>query len=325
MQILNQISKDFEAYLSDLSFRKEPIELYDPIQYIMGIGGKRLRPAVLLLTCYLFEGKYQRGLSAALAVEIFHNFTLVHDDIMDEAPLRRGQPTVHQKYNLNTGILSGDVMLVLAYKFLTENTPAHQLPKVLQVFNQFAVEVCEGQQMDMNFERKDKVTIDEYIRMIELKTSVLVAGAMQIGALLGGAKEKEAEAMYQFGRNLGIAFQLQDDLLDTYGDPEKFGKKIGGDIAQNKKTILYLKAIERALPHQHQQLELLYQSNRVKEQDKIKKVIEIFGELNVKDQVIELQEIYKNNAFKHLNSLDIPPERRGVMELFANNLMRREL
>ena len=324
MQILHQINQDFKAYLIEQVFEREPIELYHPISYVLSIGGKRLRPAILLLSCYLFEDKYEKALPAALAIEIFHNFTLIHDDIMDNAPLRRGMQTVHEKFGLNSGILSGDVMLVLAYKYLMEQKDSLLLSKILKVFNRLAIGVCEGQQMDMNFEKRELVSIEEYLRMIELKTSVLVAGALEIGAILGGANQKEASTLYQFGRNLGIAFQLQDDLLDTYGDPEKFGKKVGGDIAQNKKTILYLKALEIARPVQKEKLSWLFHSSQIEESQKITGVVEIFDELGVREHATTLQEAYKAEAFRNLDLLNIGDEKMKVIKTFAQNLMIRD-
>lgn len=325
MQILHQIQQDFEAYLEGSLFENEPKELYSPINYILQIGGKRLRPAVTLLSCYLFKGYYNHALPAALAVEVFHNFTLVHDDIMDNAPLRRGMPTVHEKYSVNTGILSGDVMLVHAFDLLLKLEDQKHFKKMLEVFTKLAVEVCEGQQMDMNFEGLQEVNIDEYLRMIELKTSVLVAGAMKIGALLGDADFDDAEAVYQFGRNLGISFQLQDDLLDTYGDPEKFGKKVGGDIVQNKKTFLYLKAMELADQNQKTRLIELYQPNQLNEKAKIEEVVDIFNQLNIKKETELKKEEYKNKAFSYLENLKVENERKKLLENFAFYLMNREV
>lgn len=325
MQILNQIQRDFEAHLKDSLFENDPEELYFPINYILQIGGKRLRPAVTLLTCFLFKGKYDHALPAALAIEVFHNFTLVHDDIMDNAPLRRGMPTVHEKYGVNSGILSGDVMLVQAFDLLLKLEGQKHFPTLLKIFTKLAIEVCEGQQMDINFEQQQVVKIDEYLRMIELKTSVLVAGAMKIGALLGDADMEDAEAVYQFGRNLGISFQLQDDLLDTYGDPSKFGKKVGGDIAQNKKTFLYLKALELADQNQSSRLVELYQQNKLNEKEKIEEVVHIFNQLGIKEETELIKEEYKDRAFSFLKKLNIEDKRKKLLENFADYLMDREV
>ncbi len=325
MQILNQIQEDFESYLFSNPFEDQPSELYDPVNYILKNGGKRLRPSVLLLSCYLFSGKYYHAMPAAYAIELFHNFTLIHDDIMDAATLRRGKLSVHEKYGLNSGILSGDIAMVQAFDSLLKLDDQKQLPELLRIFTKLAIEVCEGQQMDMNFETREKVEIAEYIRMIELKTSVLVAGAMQIGALLGGASKKDAEAVYQFGRNLGISFQLQDDLLDTFGDSKKFGKKVGGDIVQNKKTYLYLKALELANTDQLTSLKKLYQSNQLNEENKIEKVVGIFNSLNIMGETETIKEKYRQEALVCLNSLNVLQERKDVLENLADYLMDRDV
>ena len=325
MQILHQIRKDFETHLKANLFKKCPTELYAPVNYLLQIGGKRLRPSVLLLTSYLFKGSYENAFPAAFAIEVFHNFTLAHDDIMDNAPLRRGMPTVHEKYDVNTGILSGDVMMVQAFDLLLTLKEQKQLPELLKIFTKLAIEVCEGQQMDMNFENQEEVKIEEYLRMIELKTSVLVAGAMKMGAILGGADNDNSEAVYQFGRNLGISFQLQDDLLDTYGDPEKFGKKVGGDIAQNKKTFLYLKALELANQNQKQRLQELYRQTQLNEKAKIEEVVNIFDQLGIKRETELIKEKYKEEAFSYLWKLNVEPERKKLLENFAHYLMNREV
>lgn len=235
-----------ENTLARQDFDLEPIELYRPISYILGLGGKRLRPAMVLAGCELFEGKVEDALLPSLGVEIFHNFSLVHDDIMDDASLRRGKKTVHEKWNTNIAILSGDAMLVKAYQYVAEVDKA-KLPSVLKVFSQTALEICEGQQMDMNFEERQDVSEEEYLEMIRLKTAVLLGAALEIGALVGGANHNSAESLYEFGVNAGLAFQVQDDLLDAYGDPQKVGKKAGGDILQEKKTLLmiYAKALDQ--------------------------------------------------------------------------------
>lgn len=325
MQILNQIQTDFKDYLATNSFDQEPNELYAPINYILNIGGKRLRPAILLLSCYLFDGRYKQAMPAALAIETFHNFTLVHDDIMDEAPLRRGKTTVHHKYDVNTGILSGDVMMVHAFNYLLQMDQPEKMTKILKSFTKQAIEVCEGQQMDMNFESREDVSIDEYLKMIELKTSVLVAAAMEIGAIMGGASEADATAIYQFGRHLGIAFQIQDDILDTYGDPKKFGKKVGGDIAQNKKTVLYLTGLQLAETADRLALQDLYQSTADDETKKIREVMAIFDRLGVRESTEKLQEAYKNKAFAYLDGLEVPENRKQEMLQFGYSLINREV
>ena len=324
MQTLHQIQKLFEHYLQTNKFSGSPQELYAPVDYILSLGGKRLRPAVLLMGHYLFDDSFERSLPAAFAIEVFHNFTLLHDDIMDAAPLRRGKPAVHEKYNLNTGILSGDVMLIYAYDFLMR-LDHPRLNEVLRVFNQTAIEVCEGQQMDMNFENRDDVKIEEYLKMIELKTSVLVGGALKIGALLGGASMKDAHSLYEFGRNLGIAFQLQDDVLDTFGDPEKFGKKTGGDIAQNKKTFLYLKALEVADEEIKTTLTSYFNNPGMEEEMKIREVVQIFNQLNIKELAKEKMKCFQQIALSHLAEIRVASERKALLENFADALMQREV
>lgn len=323
MQILHQIQKLFESYLAANRFDRFPPELYSPINYILSIGGKRLRPAALLLSHRLFDEDIEKALPAALAIELFHNFTLIHDDIMDEAPLRRSHPTVHYKYGLNAGVLSGDAMLVLAYEFLLKmETPCQG--EIWQIFNKTALEVCEGQQMDINFESRPDVKIEEYIRMIELKTSVLVAAAMKMGALSGGASTGDAELIYEFGRNLGIAFQLQDDLLDAYGDPKKFGKKSGGDIAQNKKTFLYLKAFELADRREKDLLIRLYSGDNRPEEEKVGQVMELFNQLNIRNLAEKEQLRYQEVALESLERISVSEDRKVALKEFANGLMQRE-
>jgi len=245
MQQIVQLQNSINQYISNKTYGASPVELYEPINYIMSLGGKRLRPCLLLMACDMFGGDVEQALAPALAIEVFHNFTLMHDDIMDKAPLRRGKPTVHEKWNANTAILSGDVMMVESNKLIMQ-VKDNILRPVLDVFNDTAVGVCEGQQIDMNFETRQDVQIDEYINMIRLKTAVLVGGALKMGALVGGADDAEGTLLYNFGEQLGIAFQLQDDILDVYGDPKKFGKQVGGDIISNKKTYLLIKALELA-------------------------------------------------------------------------------
>lgn len=315
----------FKEYLAKNAFSQQPKELYEPVNYILSIGGKRLRPLLALMGCELFSDKIERALPAAMAVEIFHNFSLLHDDIMDAAPLRRGQPTVHTKYNVNTGILSGDVMLIWAYRFLmnTEGGLENQM-RLIHIFNKMATEVCEGQQMDMNFETRDNVTIPEYIRMIEFKTSVLIAAAFQMGALIGGGTEGDASHLYEFGRNIGIAFQIQDDILDSFGDPLKFGKKVGGDIIQNKKTILVLKAFELANETQEFELQGFMSSTDVEETLKIEAVKKLFETTGAR-RFAELEmENYLKIAFANLDATPLSMEKKNYMRQFANDLMMRE-
>ncbi|MFT4972140.1 MAG: geranylgeranyl diphosphate synthase type II [Saprospiraceae bacterium] len=325
MQTLSQFQERFQTYLTQNQFNSEPTDLYAPVNYILSIGGKRLRPVLVLMSHALFEDNYEKSLPAAFAVEVFHNFTLLHDDIMDEAPLRRGKPTVHVKYDVNTGILSGDVMMIAAYDFLSKIVDETKIPTIYKTFNKVAIEVCEGQQYDMNFETRDNVTILEYLRMIELKTSVLLAGAMQMGAIIGNASAKDAEHIYQFGRNVGLAFQIQDDILDTYGDPEKFGKKVGGDIVQNKKTYLVLKALETADEPTKDMLLTLMTTPTTVEAAKIEAVKTIFNQLSVRDLAEAVKEDYLQKAFEHLDEIAVPKERKKVLIDLANDLMMREV
>ena len=243
MKAIEIYQKHFLSYLKDYNTERDPKNLYEPVQYILNLGGKRLRPILTLMTADCFGGDVNKALDAALAVEVFHNFSLIHDDIMDDAPLRRGQQTVHEKWDLNTGILSGDAMLIMAYQ-LFENYPPETFQNLLTLFSKTALEVCEGQQYDIDFETRNAVSIAEYLKMIEYKTAVLVAAAMKMGAIIAGASDEDQNRCYEFGKNLGIAFQLQDDYLDAFGNPETFGKQVGGDIIENKKTYLYLKALE---------------------------------------------------------------------------------
>ncbi len=323
MQNLHQFQEAFESYLQDNKFNNTPTELYEPVNYILSLGGKRLRPALVLAGHYLFDDKIEKALPAAMAVEIFHNFSLVHDDIMDAAPLRRGQATVHNKFGLNAGILSGDAMLILAYDFLLKSEGVASLD-LMRTFNQMAIQVCEGQQMDMNFETQHLVTIEDYLKMIELKTAVLVACSLEIGALIGGANPKDAGALYEFGRCLGIAFQLQDDILDAFGDPKKFGKKPGGDIVQNKKTYLYLMAIEIAPMEVANKLKSLFTSETSEENNKISAVLEIFDELNIKNLTEEKKAFFWKKALMALSSVKSLPGRKSLLENFATALMNRE-
>ncbi len=321
MRSLSDYQNIFQSYLSQHAFNQEPQELYEPVNYILSLGGKRLRPLLALMGYELFDEDISKALPIAAAVEIFHNFTLLHDDIMDQAPLRRGKPTVHAKYGTNTGILSGDVMVIFAYEFL--NKIPH--PKLLSIFNKMAIEVCEGQQYDMNFETRNDVTISEYIRMIELKTSVLIAAAFQMGALAGGATEEVAQHLYEFGRNVGIAFQIQDDILDTFGDPEKFGKKVGGDIVQNKKTYLVLKSYELGNPEQTDALHQLMNTPTTDEALKITNVKNIYNQLKIRELAEKVMDDYLNIAFKNIDDTPLSIEKKNYLKTWANELMMREV
>ncbi len=321
MSAVETYKANFLAYLNAKIKIAEPVNLYEPIHYILQLGGKRLRPVLTLMTCDLFGGKVEQAYDAALAIEVFHNFTLIHDDIMDSAPLRRGQETVHSKWDLNTGILSGDAMQIMAYQCF-ENYEPSLFKKLTILFSKTAIEVCEGQQLDIDFESEKNVSIEQYIHMISFKTSVLVAAAMKMGALIANCSEQDAEKIYEFGLNLGIAFQLQDDLLDTFGDAATFGKQIGGDILENKKTYLFIKALEVCTSGDREKLMSLYSSKEFIE-NKVGNVTQIFQANNIES--ITKQEIsnYTKKAFEVLNSLDIGDSKKAILKRFGNDLMQR--
>jgi len=318
---------DLQVIISDevekLTFPTYPAELYEPIKYILSLGGKRMRPALLLMACDFFGGDVNKAISPALAIEVFHNFTLMHDDIMDNAPLRRGKTTVHERWNNNVGILSGDVMLIEGYKLMM-NVDEHLLRPILNIFNETAVGVCEGQQLDMEFETRNDVNIDEYINMIRLKTAVVLGGALKIGALIGGATEKDANLLHTFGEQLGVAFQLQDDILDVYGDPEKFGKQVGGDIISNKKTYLLLKALEVANPSQKAELKQWLSASPSDPKEKVTGVTEIYNQLQVRRYAEETMQAYADKAFAALDAINQPDARKQYLRDFADGLMVRE-
>ena len=316
----------FKEYFEQNRLLGAPQSLYEPADYMMQLGGKRMRPQLLLMSCELFAGDVAAALPAAFAVEIFHNFTLVHDDMMDESPMRRGQPTVHIKYGQNTSILSGDAMLILAYRYLAKCN-SEKLSQILAIFNKFAIEVCEGQQHDMDFERRTDVTIDDYLKMIELKTSVLLAGAMQIGAVLAGASEADTTHIYEFGLHIGIAFQIRDDILDTFGDPTTFGKRIGGDIVQNKKTILILKALEIAdAPTQADLRHALGKPTTAEDEiAKINYVTNILKKLNIEHFATDLQRTYQKRAFEHLAAVSVSEKQKTALRQVTNELFGREI
>ena len=321
---LLQYQTDFLSYLKAQQIVKEPQNLYKPIDYILQLGGKRIRPILTLIAADIFSGNYKQALPTALAVEVFHNFTLVHDDIMDDAPLRRGKETVHEKWNLNTGILSGDAMLILAYQYF-ENYPPHIFQKLAKLFSKTALEVCDGQQLDIDFETRNDVTIEEYIQMITLKTSVLVAAALKMGAIVADTDEEQATHLYNYGLNLGIAFQLQDDYLDTFGDPETFGKQVGGDIIENKKTYLYLKTLEVATEQDREILLNFYNSDTKNINKKITEVTSIFERNNIKQHTHQLIEYYTNKSLESLHLLTISNKAKEGLKLFAENLMSRKV
>lgn len=315
--------KQFTNYLQEAINTNEPESLYRPIHYILQLGGKKIRPALTLLTCHLFDEDYQKALSAGLAIEVFHNFTLIHDDIMDKAPIRRGKPTVHTKWNENTAILSGDAMLIMAYQCLESYSPK-LFKKLTLILSKTALQVCEGQQYDIDFETQKTVSIKEYIKMIKLKTSVLVAAAMKMGAIIANATKKDAKAIYQYGLNLGLAFQLQDDYLDTFGNQEQFGKKIGGDILENKKTYLYLKALEVANFKDKEELQKWYTSKN-KTEEKIKKVTSLFTQNNIPKLTKQQIQKYTQKAFTCLEKTSLDLGKKQKLITFGNSLINRNL
>ncbi|QLG45105.1 polyprenyl synthetase family protein [Costertonia aggregata] len=324
MHTIEYYRKEFIGYLEQKTETKQPKNLYEPITYILSLGGKRLRPVLTLLSAEIFGTDYKNAMDAALAVEVFHNFSLVHDDIMDDAPLRRGKPTVHEKWDVNTGILSGDAMLINAYQ-LFENYRGETFRHLAKLFSKTAIEVCEGQQYDVDFETRDDVTVPEYLKMIEYKTAVLVAAALKMGAIIANASENEQEKIYDFGLNLGIAFQLQDDYLDAFGDPKTFGKQVGGDIIVNKKTYLYLKALELGTQRQRKELLDLFSLSPKDPSAKVANVKDIFLESGSADLTQNKIEHYTEKAFKVLQDLKLPDEKKALLKTFGKNLMRRKV
>ncbi len=324
MQTLSQLRESYRKYADLNTFRNQPIELYEPVNYIMNLGGKRIRPLLALLGAQIFSDDTDVALPAAYVAELFHNFSLVHDDIMDEAPLRRGQPAVHKKYDINTGILSGDVMLIHCYNKLIQSYEGAVALQLIDIFNKVAIEVCEGQQYDINFETHDTVTIPSYIDMIEKKTAALLGGALKMGAVIVGASEADALLLDDFGRKIGIAFQLQDDILDTFGDPEKFGKKVGGDILQNKKTYLVARSFEKADTQTAQNLQSLFNDTDILEAEKINSVRSIFQKLDIQKEATQLMDDYYQQAMVSLEKVQVPSDRKILLKKISDDLMQRE-
>ncbi len=323
MDKIHLFQKSINQVISELDLKRSPAELYEPIEYTMNQGGKRLRPLLTLLACDLFGGDTDKAIYPALSIEVFHNFTLVHDDIMDKAPLRRGLETVYKKWNDNIAILAGDTMFALAYSYALKTDP-ELVPQVLSVFSKAAIEVCEGQQLDMNYETQQLVTIPEYIHMIRLKTAVLLGASLEIGAICARAKADDIRKIYDFGIDLGIAFQIKDDLLDLYGEQEKFGKQTGGDIAANKKTYLYLKAHELASPTQADKLiEWFADTDQGKTTQKVAEVKAIFDALDIKRQVEEVMESYYEQALASLDGLSVEAEQKASLLAYAKYLFFR--
>lgn len=320
MQLFEQLSAQFTGHFDKRHFPAEPASLYEPNEYFLQLGGKRIRPVLCLMGNELFDDIKADAWHVGTAIELFHNFTLIHDDIMDKAPLRRGMQTVHTKYNENTALLAGDVMLVKAYEELNKISITY-LQSILSLFNKTATEVCEGQQMDMDFEKVNSVSLEAYLKMIELKTSVALAASLQTGAIIGGAGERNQHLVYEFGRKLGIAFQVQDDYLDAFGDPKKFGKQVGGDILANKKTFLLLHALEMVTGSQKESLEGLLQT---KPADKVAKVLEIYRSCKVDAWAIELKNRYLDEALQHLDDVAVLSRRKEPLQQLAQYLIKRE-
>ncbi len=322
MYTLDELSNIFQEHLSNQPLLQTPETLYEPILYTMQQGGKRIRPVLMLAACDLFSGNIHESLHTAAGLEIFHNFTLVHDDILDESPVRRGRETVYRKWNINTAILSGDVMFALAYEYFLKAKSPHII-HIMQLFNKTVVEVCEGQQYDMDFEQAKEVTVEEYIEMIRLKTAVLLAAALKIGAMMAGADEDACEHLYRFGINTGLAFQLMDDYLDTYGDEKTFGKRPGNDIATNKKTFLYLTALKLANSDDQNKLIEFYSGKDFKKEEKIQSVRQIFDRSKAGIATQNEMKKYHKEALLELDMLQVDDERKNVLKAFANKLVQR--
>ncbi len=323
MYTFKELQDIVNSKIEGLEIGKDPTELYDPIRYILDAGGKRMRPALVLAAYNLFSDDIETAIEPALAMEVFHNFTLLHDDLMDKADVRRNRQTVHKKWNDNIAILSGDAMMIKAYQLIVK-APAKNLAETIELFSQTALEVCEGQQFDMNFENRMDVSEDEYIEMIRLKTSVLVAASLKVGALCADANKEDASKLYDFGVNLGLAFQLQDDYLDTYGDPKTFGKKIGGDIVANKKTYMLIKAQELAKGEQAQLLYKLITEETTDLENKIAAVTNIYNDLNIKKLVKDKMNYYYQHAIDAFNSVNVESRKKTMLIELADKLMVRE-
>ncbi|PZD78428.1 polyprenyl synthetase family protein [Mesonia sp. K7] len=324
MDKINFYRTVFSQYLIDKIEHKQPRSLYEPVEYILNLGGKKIRPVLVLLAAETYDCNYEKALDAALAIEIFHNFSLMHDDIMDEAPLRRGKKTVHHKWDINTGILSGDAMLIQAYQYF-ENYDPKTFQALAKLFSKTALEVCEGQQYDIDFENQDEVEIEDYLKMIEYKTAVLIGAALQMGGIVAGVSDNEQQKLYEFGKNLGVAFQLQDDYLDAFGNPKMFGKQVGGDIIENKKTYLYIKALELAPKELGTQLKHLYSIEPSNPKDKINTIKLIFEESGaveaIKGKIVDFTE----KALSQIENLETSQENKQIYIDFSNNLMKREV
>jgi geranylgeranyl diphosphate synthase type II len=322
MNTIQDLQFRIDEAFSAIRFPSAPADLYNPITYTLGLGGKRLRPLLVLASCQMFGGELDDAINPAIGIELFHNFTLLHDDIMDEAPLRRGKESVYKKWNSNVAILAGDTMFAIANKYMLRTRP-QAISQVMELFNQTAIEVCEGQQYDMDYEKQQNVSIPEYIEMIKLKTAVLLAASLKTGAIIAGSGTVDCNHIYDFGINIGLAFQIKDDLLDVYGDQEKFGKVSGGDIIAGKKTYLYLKAIEAA-ESQAESFRELYASRTIPGAEKVMKVKEIFNQLNIEQHTRKLIDDYYQKALHDLSCISIPVEAMEALSEYTADLMERE-
>ena len=320
-----ELMKRIHAYIEQLSYSREPKGLYDPIEYVLALGGKRLRPVLMLLAYNLYREDVESIFSQAAGIETYHNFTLLHDDLMDNADMRRGKPVVHKKWNENTAILSGDAMLILSYQFMMNQCPPEHVQEVMEIFGRTALEVCEGQQWDMEFESRNDVTVGEYIEMIRLKTSVLLAAALKIGAVLGGASSADAQKLYDFGIRMGLAFQLQDDYLDVYGNPAVFGKKIGGDILCNKKTYMLITALEQAKGENREELLRWLNAAEFVPEEKIAAVTAIYNKVGIAGYCDAQIEKYYPEGLQLLNEVEVDDARKENLRIFVHHLMERKL
>jgi geranylgeranyl diphosphate synthase, type II len=323
MHSIDFLKNKIKQAFIELDFIKEPKELYEPIDYTVKIGGKRIRPLLTLLSCDLFNGDIENALCPAIGIELFHNFTLLHDDIMDKAPLRRGKETVYRKWNQDIAILSGDTLFAIAYQNICK-TKSEYLKNILEEFNISAIKVCEGQQIDMNFENRNNITISDYIEMIRLKTAALIAASLKIGAIIGEADIKDGENLYKFGENIGIAFQIMDDMLDVYGDIDKFGKKNYGDICTNKKTYLYIKALELAKDENLSKLNYFYKEKETDIEVKVQGVKEIYSALNVRELALKEIDNYYYKAIEYLDLVSVEIEKKAELKNFSKKLMGRD-
>lgn len=324
-QTSEQLLKKIHEYIEQLSYSKEPLQLYAPIEYVLGFGGKRLRPVLMLLAYNLYKENVEEIFSQAAGIETYHNFTLLHDDLMDNADMRRGKPTVHKRWDDNTAILSGDAMLILSYQLMMNGCPASDVSEVMEIFGKAALEVCEGQQWDMDFETRSDVTVDEYLEMIRLKTSVLLAASLKIGAVLGGASEEDAHRLYDFGVKIGLAFQLQDDYLDVYGDSAVFGKNIGGDICSNKKTYMLITAINKSAGEDKDELLKWISLNEFDPKEKIEAVTRIYNNVGVPQYCKQkIEELYAE-GLKSLDEVCVKDELKEHLRNFAGLMMKRNL